>query len=117
MSRIKIELEKVLKERKISKNQLCYACKLQHTQLNNYCKNKVVRVDLATIAKICDYVGCSIADILVLEKDEEPEKEIAERVKETCRIKNNLYNLKGSFRRGKSLKRSFYSTDRERFVL
>lgn len=52
MSRIKIELEKVLKERKISKNQLCYACKLQHTQLNNYCKNKVVRVDLATIAKI-----------------------------------------------------------------
>lgn len=57
MSRIKIELEKVLKERKISKNQLCYACKLQHTQLNNYCKNKVVRVDLATIAKICDYVG------------------------------------------------------------
>ena len=62
MSRIKIELEKVLKERKISKNQLCYACKLQHTQLNNYCKNKVVRVDLATIAKICDYVGCSIAD-------------------------------------------------------
>ena len=60
MSRIKIELEKVLKERKISKNQLCYACKLQHTQLNNYCKNKVVRVDLATIAKICDYVGCSI---------------------------------------------------------
>ena len=78
MSRIKIELEKVLKERKISKNQLCYACKLQHTQLNNYCKNKVVRVDLATIAKICDYVGCSIADILVLEKDEEQEKEITE---------------------------------------
>ena len=74
MSRIKIELEKVLKERKISKNQLCYACKL-----HNYCKNKVVRVDLATIAKICDYVGCSIADILVLEKDEEPEQEIAEK--------------------------------------
>ena len=45
----------------------------------NYCKNKVVRVDLATIAKICDYVGCSIADILVLEKDEEPEQEIAEK--------------------------------------
>ena len=37
-----------------------------------------IKVDLATIAKICDYVGCSIADILVLEKDEEPGKEIAE---------------------------------------
>ena len=78
MSRIKIELEKVLKERKISKNQLCYACKLQHTQLNNYCKNKVVRVDLATIARICDYVGCSIADILVLEPDDEGVKKNSE---------------------------------------
>ena len=99
MSRIKIELEKVLKERKISKNQLCYACKLQHTQLNNYCKNKVVRVDLATIAKICDYVGCSIADILVLEKDEEPEQEIAEKQKKTTDFKRSMikkgdyYNL------------------------
>ena len=78
MSRIKIELEKVLQERQIRTKQLCQACQLQPTQLNNSCKNTVVRVDLATIAKICDYVGCSIADILVLEKDEEPEQEIAE---------------------------------------
>ena len=70
MSRIKIELEKVLKERKISKNQLCYACKLQHTQLNNYCKNKVVRIDLNTIARMCDFIDCGIEDILVLEEEE-----------------------------------------------
>jgi putative transcriptional regulator len=37
-----------------------------------------VRVDLATIAKICDYVGCSIADILVLVKDDDSEQEITE---------------------------------------
>lgn len=71
MSKIKIELEKVLKEKKISKTQLCYACRIQRTQLNNYCKNKIVRVDLSTLARICDYIGCGVADILVLESDAE----------------------------------------------
>ncbi len=70
MSRIVINLERVLAEKKISKNSLCYACKIQHTQLNNYCKNKVVRIDLNTLAKICDYTGCEIGDILKLENDE-----------------------------------------------
>lgn len=78
MSRIKIELEKILKERKISKTQLCYACRVQRTQLNNYCKNKVVRIDLSTLARICDYVGCGIADILVLEPEEDVEKTVTE---------------------------------------
>ena len=36
-----IDLENLLKEKNISKNKVCEACKLQRTQLNNYCKNKV----------------------------------------------------------------------------
>ena len=69
MSKIVIELEKVLTEKGISKTQLCYACKLQRTQLNNYCKNKVARIDLYTLAKMCDYIQCDVGDILKLEKD------------------------------------------------
>ena len=71
MSKIRIELERVLAEKGASKTQLCYACRLQRTQLNNYCKNKVVRVDLHTLAKICDCLECGIEDILKLEADEE----------------------------------------------
>ena len=70
MSRIVIDLERVLAEKKISKTQLCYACRIQHTQLNNYCKNKVVRIDLNTLARICDYIGCEVGDILRLEDDD-----------------------------------------------
>lgn len=33
-----IDLENLLKEKNISKNKVCEACKLQRTQLNNYCK-------------------------------------------------------------------------------
>lgn len=70
MSKIRINLENVLKEKGISKTQLCYACRLQRTQLNNYCKNKVVRIDLNTIARMCDFIDCRIEDILVLEEEE-----------------------------------------------
>ena len=79
MSRIKIELEKLLKEKKISKTQLCYACRIQRTQLNNYCKNKIVRVDLSTLARICDYIGCGVADILVMEPEDEDKNKISEK--------------------------------------
>ena len=67
MSKIYINLENLLKEKNISKNKLCAQCNLQRTQLNNYCKNKVVRVDLAILAKICDCLDCDISDILVIE--------------------------------------------------
>lgn len=64
MHKVQIELEKVLASKNISKNQLCIACGLQRTQLNNYCKNKVQRVDLSILAKLCEYLECGIEDIL-----------------------------------------------------
>lgn len=74
MSKIVINLEALLVEKGVSKTQLCYQCRLQRTQLNNYCKNKVVRVDLHTIAKICDCLECKVEDILKLERDEESQE-------------------------------------------
>ena len=44
-----MDLENLLKEKNISKNKLCEACNLQRTQLNNYCKNKVTRIDFSVI--------------------------------------------------------------------
>ena len=70
MSKIIIDLEKVLTEKGISKNKLCYGCQLQRTQLNKYCNNKVSRIDLHTLSKICTFIECDISDILRLEKDE-----------------------------------------------
>ena len=61
---ITIRLEELLKEKGVSKNKLCQNCKLERTQLNNYCKNKVKRVDLALLARMCDYLDCTVNDIL-----------------------------------------------------
>ncbi|XBG72092.1 helix-turn-helix transcriptional regulator [Enterococcus cecorum] len=63
---IYIDLENLLKEKNISKNKLCEARKLQRTQLNNYCKNKVTRIDLSILSKLCDFLDCSPNDILKL---------------------------------------------------
>lgn len=61
---IYIDIENLLKEKNISKNKVCEVCKLQRTQLNNYCKNKVTRVDLAILARLCECLDCTPNDIL-----------------------------------------------------
>lgn len=67
MRKINIKLAEVIDKSGKSKNMVCYACQLQRTQLNNYCKNKVSRTDLAILARLCDYLECEISDILILE--------------------------------------------------
>lgn len=64
---IKIKLADMITASGKSKNAVCYACQMQRTQLNNYCNNKVSRVDLAILARLCDYLECNISDILTLE--------------------------------------------------
>ena len=63
-----MDLENLLKEKNISKNKLCEACNLQRTQLNNYCKNKVTRIDFTILAKLCEFLDCTPNDILKLSR-------------------------------------------------
>lgn len=62
--KIIFKIDQVLEEKNISKNKLEKKASLQRTQLNSYCNNKVKRLDLATIAKICYVLDCEIADIM-----------------------------------------------------
>lgn len=75
MGHINIKLADLICEKGKSKNKVCYNCEIQRTQLNNYCNNKVSRVDLALMARICKYLNCDINDILEYVKDEEDLKE------------------------------------------
>ena len=68
MGKIYINLENLLKGKQVSKNQLCIHCSLQRTQLNNYCKNKISRVDLVILGRICMYLDCTPNDILKFEE-------------------------------------------------
>lgn len=59
-----INLETMMKEKKISKNQLCNLTGLTFTGLQRYYKNTLQRVDLDILARICNALECNIEDII-----------------------------------------------------
>ena len=61
---IKINLEKLIKEKGISKNKLSQRAELEMTQINRYCKNDVTRLDTAVLARMCTVLECKIEDLL-----------------------------------------------------
>ena len=62
--KVVFKIGQVLENKNISKNKLEKEARLQRTQLNSYCNNKVKRIDLETIAKICHVLDCRIEDIM-----------------------------------------------------
>lgn len=71
---IRIHLEELIKERGISKNKFSQWAELQRTQLNNYCKNEVARVDLDVLARMCTVLECDISDLLEFVPPEKTEE-------------------------------------------
>jgi len=61
---IKIHLDKLLKEKNISKNKLSHWAEMQRTQINNYCNNKVARLDIDVLARMCTVLECDIEELL-----------------------------------------------------
>lgn len=71
--RVYFTLDEYRIKRGISKNQIVINANVQRTQLQNYCNNKVTRIDLPVLARICCYLGCDIGDIM---RYEPPEKQL-----------------------------------------
>lgn len=61
---IKIKLAELIESSGLSKNKLCHRAEMQRTQVNNYCKNKVTRLDTDVLARICTVLNCTIGDLL-----------------------------------------------------
>lgn len=61
---IKIKLDELLEKSGISKNKLSHRAEMQRTQINNFCKNKVTRLDTDVLARICTVFNCQISDLL-----------------------------------------------------
>lgn len=61
---IHIKLDEQIKVTGISKNKLSQRAEMQRTQINNYCKNEITRLDIDVLARLCTVLNCSIGDLL-----------------------------------------------------
>lgn len=59
-----ITLDEYMKKNGVTKYKLIQNCDVSRTQLNSYCNNKIARIDLPVLARVCDYLHCEIGDIL-----------------------------------------------------
>jgi len=61
---IKIKLSELIEKEGISKNKLSHKAEMQRSQINNYCNNKISRLDIDVLARICTVFNCEIGDLL-----------------------------------------------------
>ena len=61
---IRIKLDELIKKSGMSKNKLSHKAEMQRTQINNYCKNSIKRLDIDVLSRICSALDCKIEDLL-----------------------------------------------------
>ena len=62
--KIVIKLDELIKKNGISKNKLSHKAEMQRTQINNFCNNKITRLDTDVLARICTVLECKIEDLI-----------------------------------------------------
>ncbi len=61
---IKIKLDRLIKDRGMSKNKLSHRAEMQRSQINRYCSNTVTRLDVDVLARLCTALNCGIGELL-----------------------------------------------------
>ena len=65
---VTMRIEEVLKEKGVSKNQICKDLDLPRGNFNRYCRNNFQRIDAALLCKLCWYLEVDLNDLLVYQR-------------------------------------------------
>ena len=68
---IELQINRILKEKKISKNRICKDLDLPRASFNRYCRNDFQRIDAALLCKLCWYLNVELSELLVYKRPEE----------------------------------------------
>ena len=68
---IKLQIDKILKEKKISKNRICKDLDIPRSNFNRYCRNDFQRIDAALLCKLCWYLKVELSELIVYTPPEE----------------------------------------------
>lgn len=61
---LSLNIEKLLKDMGISKNQICKDLDIPRTNFNRYCRNDFQRLDVGLICKLCYYLDVNINELI-----------------------------------------------------
>lgn len=59
-----IHLDELLQSRNISVNQLSFRTEMQRTQIRNYRDNKIQRLDIDILKRLCYVLNCDLFDLI-----------------------------------------------------
>lgn len=66
--KLEITLKEVLDRKNISRNKLCTMIAANYDLVNRYYHNRVIRIDIDIIARMCFALDCDVSDILKYRK-------------------------------------------------
>lgn len=61
---IHIRLDELIEKAGLSKNKLSHRAEMQRSQINNYCNNRITRLDIDVLARLCTVLDCELGDLL-----------------------------------------------------
>ena len=59
-----IHLQEILEKKQVSLNQLSFKTEMQRTQLRNYRDNKIQRLDIDILKRLCYVLDCNLHDLI-----------------------------------------------------
>ena len=62
--KLHLNIEKILAERGISKNQICKDLDIPRANFNRYCRDSFQRLDANLLCKLCSYLNVGIAELV-----------------------------------------------------
>lgn len=62
--RIRIKLAEIMEQKGVSMNQLSFRTEMQRTQLRNYRDNKIQRLDIDILQRLCYVLECDLHDLI-----------------------------------------------------
>lgn len=68
--KLTFQIEPILKERGISKNQICKELDIPRSNFNRYCRNDFQRLDAGLICKLCWYLKVDVGQLIQYSEDE-----------------------------------------------
>jgi putative transcriptional regulator len=68
--RLELNIDRILKEKGISKNQICKDMDIPRSNFNRYCRSEFQRLDAGLICKLCCYLDIEVGDLISYKRPE-----------------------------------------------